>query len=135
MTNGVWEPYTFRILDVFLDRPTIPYLDIGAWIGPTVLYAARKVDRVWAIEPDRVAYAALLTNLRLNECRNVRTFNLAILDRDGIARLGSDCLGNSMTRITNSENSFYASCRTLDSFMFEQGLGDDTFIKMDVEGA
>lgn len=35
-TAGGWEPETFAVLDQHLS-PDRDYVDIGAWIGPTVL--------------------------------------------------------------------------------------------------
>ena len=37
--SGLWEPQTFEVFERFL-RPDRSYVDIGAWIGPTVLYGA-----------------------------------------------------------------------------------------------
>lgn len=56
--RGDWEPETFAVLDAHL-RGDADYLDIGAWIGPTVLYAARKARHVWCFEPDPTAYRHL----------------------------------------------------------------------------
>ena len=67
---GDWEPATFAVLDAHL-RPDRDYIDIGAWIGPTVLYAARKARHVWCFEPDPTAFRALSWNLELNGIENV----------------------------------------------------------------
>ena len=64
---GKWEPETFAVLNAHLG-PDRDYLDIGAWIGPTVLYGARKARRVVALEPDPVAFRALSWNIELNVC-------------------------------------------------------------------
>ncbi len=57
-TSGQWEPETLAVLRDHLDRDH-DYLDIGAWIGPTVLYGARKARHVWCFEPDPVAFRHL----------------------------------------------------------------------------
>src|SRR5688500_9227826 len=54
VTAGGWEPDTFVVLNRMLSGGT-PYVDCGAWIGPTVLYAACKGARVTAFECDPVA--------------------------------------------------------------------------------
>lgn len=38
------------------------YIDIGAWIGPTVLYGACVSKHVYAIEPDPAAVSQLKKN-------------------------------------------------------------------------
>lgn len=53
-----WEITTFEVFDKYLDKDKY-YIDIGAWIGPTVLYAAQKTKRVIAFEPDNIAFNAL----------------------------------------------------------------------------
>lgn len=62
---GAWEAETFAFLDRHL-APGVTFLDIGAWIGPFTLHAARAGARVIALEPDPVARAALLANLAIN---------------------------------------------------------------------
>ena len=42
---GNWEEDTFNILDHY-QNPYKTYIDIGAWIGPTVLYSASKFKNV-----------------------------------------------------------------------------------------
>lgn len=97
---GTWEPQTFTILDSILD-PGGTHLDIGAWIGPTVLYAAHRAEKVFCLEPDRVAYMYLLANLKLNKLDNVIAFNMAVSDKSGLARMASPRgkRGDSMTSL------------------------------------
>ena len=47
LSNNRWEPDTFNILDHYL-KCNMVYMDVGAWIGPTVCYAAKKADLVIA---------------------------------------------------------------------------------------
>lgn len=75
--NGSWEPDTFKVFDTFLDADR-NFLDVGAWIGPTALYASRKANRVYAFEPDPVAYTELTENIRLNMAANVITYPVAV---------------------------------------------------------
>ena len=65
VTAGGWEAQTFRVLRRFL-RPEADAIDIGAWIGPTALYAAHFAQRVHAVEPDAAAHAELAANLAAN---------------------------------------------------------------------
>lgn len=61
-----WEKETFKVFDRFVN-PSYSCVDIGAWIGPTVLYMAGKAKKVYAFEPDRQAFADLVNNINLNE--------------------------------------------------------------------
>jgi hypothetical protein len=41
-----WENDTFHILEYYKNHKKSIYLDIGAWIGPTVLYSANIYNKV-----------------------------------------------------------------------------------------
>ena len=46
-------------------------LDIGAWIGTTVLYQADKFKQVFCVEADSEALKELRSNVNLNELTNI----------------------------------------------------------------
>ncbi|GHG93221.1 FkbM family methyltransferase [Pseudodonghicola xiamenensis] len=135
---GAWEPETFAVLDAHLaaDRD---YLDIGAWIGPTVLYAARKARHVWAFEPDATAFRHLAWNIDLNRITNVSALPVALSDRTGVARMASfgGEAGDSMTSLLNAEAAGGTDVVTLDwaAFAADTDLSAVSLVKMDVEGA
>jgi FkbM family methyltransferase len=60
-----WEPHTLDFVARHA-RPGGVCVDVGAWIGPISLLAARKGARVLALEPDPAARAAFEENLALN---------------------------------------------------------------------
>lgn len=64
-SDAAWEPATQQVLTERLG-PGKTYVDIGAWIGSTVLPAAVMGARVLAFEPDPRALEELRTNLGLN---------------------------------------------------------------------
>jgi FkbM family methyltransferase len=71
--DGTWEPSESAWLERSL-RPGQTFLNIGANVGYHVVRASRLVGpagRVIAIEPDPVNFAFLLTNLALQDLRNV----------------------------------------------------------------
>ncbi|WP_121061911.1 FkbM family methyltransferase [Chachezhania antarctica] len=135
--NG-WEPETFDVLDGHLS-PDHDYLDIGAWIGPTVLYAAKKARKVWAFEPDREAFRALDWNLSLNGLDNVGAFAAAVAGETGVARMASfrGEPGDSMTSLLNPDGAHGMDVLTLDWAVFEDAvdLSKVSLVKLDVEGA
>jgi FkbM family methyltransferase len=133
---GKWEPYTFDILDKYVPRHD-NYLDIGAWIGPTAIYAAPLCERSIAVEPDPVAYEQLCENIV--ESRFVfQTRQCAISDYDGLMVLGAEELGNSMTRLSAAHPGrevIEVWCESLKTLVTKDKITGSMFIKMDVEGA
>lgn len=134
---GKWEPETFAVLDRHL-QPGRDYLDIGAWIGPTVLYAARKARRVWCFEPDPRAFRHLAWNIELNGLDNVSALPVALSGETGIARMASfgGETGDSMTSLLNTGGDGFAAV-TLgwEVFATQTDLAGVSLVKMDIEGA
>lgn len=62
----VWEPETFQVFNRFADETKV-MVDIGAWVGPTVLYNAHKYKHIVAVEADRESLTELETNIELNK--------------------------------------------------------------------
>ena len=93
-----WEEETFEVLDVFLDKTTT-YIDVGAWVGATVLYGAARCKTVLGLEPDPAAWGMMLKNLELNKgLKNMCAINAALNDTDGPVALGGNGdMGNSET--------------------------------------
>lgn len=98
VSDGSWEPETFQILQKFLD-PESTYCDIGAFIGPTVIFASSRCKKVICFEPDPVAFGYLLTNIQRNNIKNIQAYNLAVTEKTSIIKMSSfgGNLGDSMT--------------------------------------
>ena len=62
IAQGKWEPATFRVFERFIDREH-SYIDMGAFVGPTLLYGCQIARRAYGIEPDPIAYAELQQNI------------------------------------------------------------------------
>ena len=60
-----WENDTFNIFARFLNEESV-VLDIGAWAGPTALWAAYRAKTVIAVEPSPRAFFQLWENLQAN---------------------------------------------------------------------
>lgn len=135
---GKWEPDTFAVLDRFLD-PNHDYLDIGAWIGPTVLYGARKARHVWCFEPDPEAYRHLTWNIELNGLENVSALAAALSEDVGIARMAGmrGEKGDSTTSLLNPDGAAGSDVLTLGWTQFAKSadLSRVSLVKMDIEGA
>ena len=145
---GLWEPETFALMDRLLTAGA-RFVDIGAWIGPTALYAAARGARVDAYECDPVALDLLARNLSRNADlrQRITVHPFALSDADQELTMWSGQLGNSETsiftrheregRLTECGKSFRARACDASQIFQEQGYAADasTLIKMDVEGA
>ena len=139
--SGQWERHTFRILDQLL-RPDSVYVDVGAWIGPTVLFAAARCKVVYCIEPDAIAYERLLGNLRMNGIDNVLPFHGALGVRNGTVQIaGEKGFGTSETRVqatpVDGGADVAATVLAMDLPRFIQWWGIERIdlMKIDIEGA
>lgn len=132
-----WEPQTFSAFDRLLMPDTV-YCDIGAWIGPTVLYAAKRCAKVYCFEPDRIAYMHLVNNIRLNNLENVLPFNLGLSAENGLSRMASTRgkRGDSMTSLLRPEgrDGMEVLCLTWESWRDLVGRPVFGTIKIDIEG-
>lgn len=137
VSAGRWEPQTLVVLDRLL-TPEARYCDIGAWIGPTVLNAARKCQQVYCLEPDPVAYGHLLQNLQLNRLENVLPFHLALAAEAGLRRMASPRgkRGDSMTSLLlpDGARGMDVLCLTWQNWLELIGMPVFEVIKMDIEG-
>lgn len=154
-TYPQWESATFVVLDKFLaNEPDAVYVDIGAWIGPTTLYAAEHCRNVYAIEPDPVALRALLSNIDANEERyrsRIVVINKALDTTDGTTKFGGNGpLGNSMSTMIVREpcyekgnsHGYTPATKTVDVQTISLPMlcalypliSSATLMKMDIEG-
>ena len=138
-----WEPDTTQALHTYIDADTL-YVDVGAWIGDTVLLAAPRARAVVAFEPDPVARARLRRNIDLNPwIGDVHVHDEALTDRSGPAFLAyGETPGSSLTRVGSGRRFVDARSivRQLDVRELVRtdprfGLGCRTFMKIDIEGS
>jgi FkbM family methyltransferase len=148
VSAGLWEPRTFAVLDRFLDRAH-SCIDVGAWVGPTVLYGASLARRVHALEPDLVALGELEANLQANPELQARVQLHAhgIAARSGALQLyaggfywaDASAFGDSMSGIfpapgVAGQPHKLVTAMAMDEFMDLHRIDDCNFIKMDIEG-
>ncbi len=135
---GTWEPETLEALASVVG-PGTAYCDIGAWIGPTVLFARCRGARVTCFEPDPLAYERLLGNLRLNGAFDVRSFPCALGKRDGLRTMGAmvGSLGKSATSFfgTGAAQTVEVASLTWETARRLLELPVFDVLKMDIEGA
>ena len=83
------------------------FIDIGAWIGPYTLIAASMGMKVYAFEPDKVAFQELKKNIELNRFKyEPQIFNYGLSKLDGSAYLYSNTndFGKSESGLINYKN-------------------------------
>lgn len=119
------------------------FWDIGANVGYFTLVAATALaDRgqIVAFEPGKNAYARLTANLALNTYSNIKTFQVAVSDREGeaVLHVAGDIADSSASLFpAGGVQAGSEVCRTvaLDHFLAQEGLRPPTLIKLDAEGA
>lgn len=139
VANGGWEDMTYQILDRFL-RPTQSYIDVGAWIGPTLLYGAHKAKHVFGIEPDPAAYVELVENIELNPliAPKITLIHAALTDDGKTKRLyvksepGDSW--SSVVPVLGRQRFYDVHGITMDDLISRYAVGDVNFLKVDIEG-
>ena len=109
-------------------------IDIGANIGTMTLEAAMSVGsdgEVFAIEPHPRTFGYLEGNLRLNQIRNVRAYNMALGNRDGRITF-SNRRNDSTNSVVEGRDGVQIPLRRLDDL----GVGrrEIALVKIDTEG-
>jgi FkbM family methyltransferase len=138
-SKNQWEPYTLKILSQFLTKDST-FCDIGAWIGPTSIYAAKQCKRVFSFEPDWVAYQYLLWNIRINNLNNVLPFNIALANEDILRPMSSFSEGpngdstTTLLKQTKQGSGISAMCMSWETWSRVCQPGKIDFMKIDIEG-
>ena len=113
-------------------------VDIGAQSGLYSLFAKYlPLSTFYAFEPFPTTFELLNDNLQLNEITNVKTYNLAISDKEGVSILntsishnGLNTLGQNPLRF-NDVHPINVNTTTLDLFFYNTPVH---YIKIDTEG-
>jgi FkbM family methyltransferase len=137
---GAWESETLAAI-AGLCRPGVAFLDIGAWVGPTVLYAAACGATVTAVEADPRALELLRGNVEANPGLSARITILpgAASSRPGSIRIAAPRKpGDSMTSVlvTDSPHVFEVPA-LLPADLLAAVTPDRSglVVKIDIEGA
>ncbi len=138
--NEEWENETFDVIDYFVKKKDT-VIDIGCWIGSLSLYLAANGAKVYAIEPDPVAYAGFLENIRLNPTleTSIFAFDIAISPKTNPVTLHArQTYGGSSSSILNRTLDKQHACEvkgvSFSDFIEQNKLQQVDFIKMDIEG-
>jgi FkbM family methyltransferase len=116
------------------------FVDVGTYLGYYTCLIGKIFPKsiVYGFEIDENVFDLLNENIKLNNLSNVKPYNLAISDKDGLVKFSvADSLDSSLTFTTDIEkNQEYISVKSvsLDNFFKKQKNKPDV-IKIDVEGA
>lgn len=119
------------------------FYDVGANVGVYTVFAAPRVDHVYAFEPHLGNAFSLLRNVRANGLTNVTVIASALSDRSGFFALQYQSLeigtGNNQVRersdrATGADLSECKHCTTLDALIEGGIVRPASRIKIDVDG-
>lgn len=133
---GKWEPTTIHVIQQAA-RGTV-FIDIGGWIGPTVLAGAPFAERVVVYEPDPVAGKILKRNIQLNGFANVDLRERALCDRKGEVPFGPGTpgkFGQSESSMVIGEASMTVPAVDAKDEVTRPEFASCGLMKIDVEGA
>jgi FkbM family methyltransferase len=136
--SNCYESNTYKIFEKYIDK-NHSCIDIGAFIGSTTLYCAHLANKVYAIEPDPIAFTELKKNVSLNPGlkEKIELYQKCINDKSGKVRFGSIAKGGDSTsslQFADSETSWIVEGITFNEFISKNKISDCNFIKMDIEG-
>ncbi len=113
-------------------------VDVGANIGITTIWLARRSKMVYAFEPEKNNLARLLTNLKVNNISNVRIVEKAVSNKNTkvpfyiFNSYGHHSL--SSKHISKLKEIIYVDSITLSTFCEKEGIEEIDLLKIDVEG-
>ena len=136
--SGAWEPTTLSILQKSFESRCGVFIDVGAWIGPTTLLAAKFATKVISYEPDPVAATELRKNVGLNGFDNIEIIQAALYDRDGTLSFGGGAggeLGKSGSSLMSGSMCITVETKDIRKLLLQEEWIICRVLKIDVEGA
>jgi len=139
--GGRWEPETYALFDELI-TPDCLFLDIGAWIGSTALYAAQKAAQTIAFEPAPHAFASLSANAAENSnaawSGRLQVVNKAVNADGADIQIGSrGAGGDSMSSALFADGETVwtvAGISVADVLAEHAAPGQPVVLKIDIEG-
>jgi len=129
----------FQVFDSLITNETT-YIEIGAWIGPFILYAGKLAKKSFGFEADPVAYQELKNNIDYNQPKRkiYNVYNKAISFTAGIIKIGNTHdESNSQSSMLFSDHhhiNWEVESITLDHFFINNNMSGHIVIKMDIKG-
>ena len=110
-------------------------VDIGAFYGETAIYFSKiGASEVFAYEPFK-SESFILENAKLNNCNNIKSYRMAVLDEDGFLNCDPDFENSVETRIYYANNLDKKLNKTsLESIVTKHQI-ENGCLKLDAEGS
>lgn len=140
-----WEQNDLDFVTQIAEQNKI-FIDIGAWIGPYTLIAASMGMKVYAFEPDKVAFQELEKNIKLNSFKHkpeIFNFGLSKIDSKAYLYSNTNNFGKSESGLINYKNQKNTKKTEIELKIFLQEIdkiknhnSNDRIkvIKIDIEG-
>jgi FkbM family methyltransferase len=132
-----WEPETERIYRKLVS-PGSTVLDIGAWIGSTILFAlACGAEKIVALEPNPGSHKTIRQFINMNPLLSKRIFltSRAISDKEETLTMGLAENESDTSTSGIGGNDFEVEATTLSIIRSEYDLTQLDLVKIDIEGA
>jgi len=139
--NYIWEDSSITLFyNLVNPNEELTILDIGACVGLYSLYAKFLPKATfYSFEPCPLNFRLLNENVVLNNISNVKTFNIAISNKNAIqifntckSSCGTHTLGENPLRFSDIEQ-ISVNCDTIDNLFYSKDIPVH-FIKIDTEG-
>jgi FkbM family methyltransferase len=134
-----WEEHQHDVIDKYLNSDSI-VVEVGAHIGTITIKLSKVAKEVHSFEPLKPSYDVLNTNLSLNNCTNVITYQQGVSDKISSTYIkwvtennvgASGLEGGTMTQdISLLDKKIKVDLVSIDSL----NLNKVDYIKIDVEG-
>ena len=110
--------------------------DVGAHVGSFSVYAAMKGAKVFAFEPCKENYMALLDNIKINNLEGkITPFNYGVGGRNETKQLGiSESNSGGHSLLAGSDQSELVNLKNISTIRAELNLTKVDLLKIDIEG-
>lgn len=145
-----WEPDTLAVFDNLCNDNCEIAIDLGAWIGITSIYLAKKFKHVIAIECDKESLFDLEQNLTLNNISNVTIIDKPISNLSTNVVFGPRAINgwnelnlsiSCVKKNTTTQHDYTTKSITFKNVLFDYYIKNKSicdykinFIKCDIEG-
>lgn len=133
-----WEESTWSVFSRYLKKD-MPFLDVGAWVGPTVLYAASLgAAKIVAVEANPASAAHLAKTVSMNPglADRVEVINSCVCNRQGRVCFGNADGSHALSSASSLRGyGFEVEAARLGDIIRQNSLEFVPLIKIDIEGA
>jgi len=124
----IWDEHLFSYYDYYIKKD-MTVLEAGASIGTHSIYLSQLAKNVIVFEPQTFIYYNLCANLFINDCINVKAYNLACSNelgklyiKDGTPDYLVENTSAGRSFLKEPNNNFFIEATTIDSLKLIQSL-------------